>query len=163
MNNIIYNWKFSDDKDRTKTWYIVAISLVLWLSIWGILTRQYFFAFIVILIAGITFFIENNSPDFIEVELEEDWIRINELSEDEANTWNSFYNYSQISSFCFVYEKEKPILLRLMINKKWIKKLDLKINNEIMKDLKEILPNFLAEGEVVELSAWEKLISLLKL
>jgi hypothetical protein len=36
MENIIYSWSFNDNKDKGKTWYIVAISIVLALAIWGV-------------------------------------------------------------------------------------------------------------------------------
>jgi hypothetical protein len=153
MMNIIYKWTFSDEKNRWKLWYIIAISVILWLAIWWIFTKQYFLSFIIILIAWIYSFVENNSSDIIEVIINDSGIKINE----------AFYDYSKIENFSFIYSWEELIYLRLILNKKWIKKIDLRINNKIWKELKEILPNFIKEAENWELSGTDKLINILKL
>lgn len=57
----------------------------------------------------------------------------------------------------------KSNFLRLKINKKWIKIIDLNINNDIVKELKNILPNFIEEDPKWELSFIEKIIKILKL
>jgi hypothetical protein len=149
----IYKWNFSDDKGRGKLWYAIAISFVIGISIWWILTKQYWLSFIIILISWIYFFIENNSSDEIDVEINELWIKI---------AW-FFYDFSKIDKYSFIYNWEHAIILRLMLNKKWIKNIDLKINNSIYSELKQILPSFLEESENWELTTSEKFINLLKL
>ena len=149
----IYKWNFDDNKNRGKLWYVIAISIVIGLSLWWILTKQYWLSFIIILIAWISFFIENNSSDNIEVEINELWIKVE---------W-FFYDFSKINKYSFIYLWENAILIRLILNKKWIKNIDLKINNNICADLKQILSNYLEESENEELSTSEKLINLLKL
>ncbi len=152
-NNILYSWAFEDKKNRGSLWYIIALSIVIWLTIWWFLTKQYWMSFIILLIAWISYFVENNSEDVINVEINELWIKI----------WNSFYDYSKISSFYYVYNWDKAIFLRLKINKKWVKIIDLNINNNIVKELKNILPNFIEEDSKWELSFIEKIIKILKL
>lgn len=98
-NNILYTWTFEDKKDRGSLWYIIALSIVIWLAIWWFLTKQYWMSFIVLLIAWISYFVENNSEDTINVELNELGIKI----------WNSFYDYSKINSFYYVYNWERAI------------------------------------------------------
>ncbi len=153
MSNIIYEWSFSDTKDRGKLWYILAISIILWLSIWWIFTKQYWLSFIVLLIAWVSFFIENNSSDTIEIIISELWIKV----------WEYFYDFTSIEEYSFIYNWENAIFLRLSLTKKWLKKIDLKVNNEICSDLKNILPNLAKEAKWWELTNSEKIINLLKL
>ncbi len=153
MENFSYEWSFSDEKNRWKFWYIIAISIVLGISIWWIITNQYWLTAIVLLIAWISFFIENNSSDNINVKINEIWIKI----------WDYFYDYQKIEKFWFIYNNENAEYLRLNMKKSAIKNIDLKIDNKIYTDLKNILPNFLEEAEKTELTKIEKLIKILKL
>ncbi len=153
MSNTIYEWSFSDSKNRGKLWYIIAISVILWLAIWWIFTKQYWLSFIVFLIAWISFFIENNSAENIDVNITELWISI----------WDYFYDFSTINNFSFIYSWNNAILIRLELSKKWIKKIDLKVDDQICSDLKKILPNYIEELKWWELTNSEKLINLLKL
>ncbi len=149
----IYKWEFSDNKNRWKLWYTIAISAVIGLTIWWILTKQYWLSFIVILISWITFFIENNSEEIIKIEINELWIKVG---------W-FFYDYSKIDKYSFIYNWEHAIILRLMLNKKWIKNIDLKVDNTICSELNHILPEYIEESEKSELTSSEKVINLLKL
>jgi hypothetical protein len=108
---------------------------------------------LIILITGISFFIENNSEENITVTLNQLWIKIN----------NSFYDYSKIASYTFIYDWEFAVILRLHLLNKWIKVVDLQVDNSITIDLKQILPNFINEDEKAELSFTDKLIRWLKL
>lgn len=153
MSNTIYEWNFSDSKNRWKLWYILAISVILWLTIWWIFTKQYWLSFIVILLAWISLFIENNSSETIEVKISDLWIKI----------WDYFYDFKSIDNYSFIYSWENAIYLRLILNKNTIKKIDLKINNSICADLKNILNQVIDEEKWWELTSTEKLINLLKL
>lgn len=153
MSNIIYEWNFSDSKDRGKLWYIFAVSIILWLAIWWIFTKQYWLSFIVILIAWISFFIENNSSGSVDIKISDIWIKISDY----------FYDFSSITEYSFIYLWEEAVFLRLRLNKKGIKQIDLKIDNNIYSDLKNILPNFINEVKWWELTFTEKFINLLKL
>lgn len=152
-NNVIYSWEFEDKKNRGSMWYIIALSIVIWLSIWWFLTKQYWLSFIVLLIAGLTYFVENNSDDKIEVIITELGFKV----------WNSFYDFSKINSYSIIYNWENALYLRLNMNKRWLSNVDLIINNSITWELKWILGNFLEENPKWELSFSEKIISLLKL
>lgn len=152
-NEVLYGWSFSNDKNRGSLWYIIALSVVIWLVIWGFLSRQYPLSFLIILITWVYFFVENNSEDIINISLTQLWIKLN----------NSFYDYSKISSYTIIYNWEQAVILRLALVKKWLKYLDIKINNEIAIILKEVLPNYIKEDEKWELSLTDKLIQILKL
>ncbi len=152
-NEVLYGWSFSNDKNRGSLWYIIALSVVIWLVIWGFLSRQYPLSFLIILITWVYFFVENNSEDIINISLTQLWIKLN----------NSFYDYSKIGSYTIIYNWEQAVILRLTLVKKWLKYLDIKINNEIAIILKEVLPNYIKEDEKWELSLTDKLIQILKL
>ncbi len=153
MEESIYSWTFSSKKYRWNSWYIIAFSIVIWLVIWWFLTQQYWMSFIVLLISWLMFFVENNSDDDIEVKINELWIK----------TWEWFYDFSRINSYSFIYSWENAIFLRLNLNKRWLKYIDLIVDNKITGELNNILPNFLEENPKWELTLWEKIISLLKL
>jgi hypothetical protein len=152
-SDTIYTWKFNDNRDRGTLWYIVALSIVIWLTIWGFMTKQYWMSFIVLLIAWLIYFVENNSEDEINVSITSLGIKI----------WNNFHDYSKIDSYSFIYNKENAVFLRLNLNKKWIKNIDLIVNNSTANELKEVLSNFLEEKSKWELTFSEKVIFKLKL
>lgn len=153
MDDIIYSWSFSSKKERSSMWYIVALSIVIGVVIWWFLTKQYWMSFVVLILTGLIYFIENNSEDIINVEIRNLWIKI----------WPAFYDYSKIQSYNFIYEWEFSKIMRIVLNTKWIKIIDLEVDNKITLDIKSILPNFLNEWEKQELSFIEKIIKLLKL
>ena len=150
---MLYSWIFTDEKNRWQLWYIITLSIVIWLVIWWFLTSQYWLSFLVLLLAWIVFYIENNSSSEIKVEINELWIKID----------NNFYDFSKIDSYTIIYDKDEAILLRLKLNKKWIKVIDLKIDNKIALEIKEILPNYIKENKKEDLSFTDKIIKLLKL
>lgn len=151
--NLIYNWSFSDEKNRWPLWWIIAISILIWIVLWWFLSGQYWLSIASILAFWVMFFVENNSEKNIKVEISTLGIKF----------WNEFYDFWKIDNFSFIYDKENAIFLKLLLNKRWIKSVNLKIDNKICEDLKSILPNFLKEEKDSNLSFIEKLINLLKL
>lgn len=153
MENIIYSWNFSEQKNRWVFWYIIAISIVIWVVFWGILTWQYGLSIVMFLAVWVLFFIENNSSENVLVQLNSLWIQIGE----------NFYDYTKIENFSIIYDKSNPIYCKLVLNKRWLKVINLKIDNKVWEDLKQILPNFIREEKNWELNFADKLIILLKL
>lgn len=153
MDNILYSWKFDDSRERSSLWYIIALSIVLWVSIWWFFTKQYWLSFIVLLIAGLAYYLENNSEDQIEVVIQENGILIAQ----------SFYDFSSISSFTPIYVWEEVVSVRFNLNKKWLRFIDVQVDNKILQDLKSILWEFMAEDEKIEMAFSEKMTKKLKL
>lgn len=153
MSQTIYSWSFSSKKSRWNTWYIITLSIVIGLVIWWFLTKQYGMSFIILLLSWLIYFVENNTSDLVEVSINELWIKI----------WDSFYDFSVIDSFTLLYEWENAILVRLNLNKKWLRHLDLNIDNNIALDLKNILTNYIVENWKENLGFVDKVIRLLKL
>ncbi len=152
-NDLIYNWSFSSEKQRGSLWYIIALSIIIWLVVWWFFTRQYIFSILIILVTWVYFFVENNSESMVLVSITNLWIKVN----------NFFYDFSKIESFSIIYSWENAIILRLELGKKSLRYLNLQIDNNIALNLKQILPNFINENENWELSFNEKIIKLLKL
>ncbi len=150
---MLYSWTFPDEKNRGQLWYIIVLSIIIWLVIWWFLTKQYWMSFIILLLSGIIFYIENNSNDNVKIDINELWIKVDDF----------FYDYSKIESFTLIYEWENAIVCRLNLQKKWIKQLDLKIDNTVALELKQILPNYIKENEKEDFSFTDKIIRILKL
>lgn len=153
MTEYIYSWEFDDTKNRSALWYIIALSVVIWLVIWWILTKQYGMSFIILLIAWIFYFVENNAQDIISVKISNLWVSIE----------NNFYDFTSIESYWLVYNKETPELARFYLKKKWIRYIDVKVNQIIANDLKNVLNNYITELPKIELTFTEKIIKLLNL
>lgn len=149
----IYNWSFEDTKNRSPVWYIIAISVVVGLAIWGFLSKQYGMSFVVLLVAWVAFFVENNAEEHITVSLTQLGLKV----------WGKFYDYSRINSYTFIYSWENAILIRLALSQRGIKTIDLKVNNTITEELKSILPNYIQENPKQDMSFVDRMIHLLKL
>ena len=110
-------------------------------------------SFLILLLTGLVYFVENNSADIVNVDINELWVKV----------WESFYDFSNISSFTLVYEWENAIFLRLNLTRKWLRYIDLNIDNDIALNAKEVLQNFVEENWKSDISFIDKLIKLLKL
>jgi hypothetical protein len=110
-------------------------------------------SFIILLISGIYFFVENNTRDRVDIRIVPEGIFIE----------NSFYDKTSIESGHFVFDGEIPYYLRISLNKKGLRQLDIHINQQNFSDLQEILPTLFPLTESVKLSFSEKMIILLKL
>lgn len=153
METSLYSWQYDDTKNRWKVWYILAISIIIWLIIWWIFTRQYGFSVIIFLVSGIYLFVENNSSDTVKVLIHENGVKVSE----------SFYEYEKIENYSYVFSKENPVFLLLNLQKKWLRQLHLQINQDIYETLEKILPNYIEKTENKPLSKIETLLQILKL
>ncbi len=150
---MIYSWIFSTEKNRGASWLIIAATVMIAFVIWGFVSKMYMMSIAILLVSGIYFFSENNSDPEVTVQVTNLWIKV----------WNNFFDFSKISSYSFIYEEDRAVLLRLKLINKWFKVIDLKIDNDIALDLKAILPDFIAEDPKEDFTTIEKIIRLLKL
>ena len=154
MSNLLYSWQFDSKKNRGQLWYVIVISIAIWLIIWWFLSKQYWMSFVIIILIWLAFYVENNSNDIIEVAILDTWIKLDK----------HFYSFSSISSYTIIYENDNAILLRISIpNKVWSRNIDIWIDNNIWLEVKNILDNFLGENTKEQLKFIEKVIRLLKL
>ena len=151
--NSLYKWNYEDTKHRSPLWYIIALSIAIWLIIWWFLTRQYGMSIVVMLVVWFFYFLENNSEDEVSVELTDLGIKVQ----------GNFYDYSRIGWYSIVYHGERALHLRLFIKKRGIGVLNLNIDNRIASDIRSILPNYIEENEKQEITLSERLIQFLKL
>lgn len=152
-NTVLYEWKFEDKKERSTLWYIIALSVVIGMIIWGFITKQYGMSFLFMLLAGIVFYVENNAEDEVSVQLTNLGLRIGE----------KFYDFSRISSFAFMYDADQSVYLKLRVRQKGIPVIQVKVNNTITSELRPILAQYVEENPKEDLSFLDRLIHILKL
>ena len=108
---------------------------------------------VVMLISGFFFYIENNSEDHVQIDVTELGINVQDI----------FYDYSRIMWYSFIYDGNMSIYLRLQLKNKWIQYVNIRVDNQITTELRQILPNFIEEWNQQEVSYIEKIIHKLKL
>ena len=154
MQDILYRWDFSTNKQKWSIWYISALAVIIGFVIWWFLSRQYGLSFILLLVCGIYIFNLNNSPERVEVVCTKQGIQVE----------NTFYEYTRIRSFSFLSVWKEILFLRLSLVKGWAyRNIDIDINEKISEDLKQILPQFIEQDDTQELSFTERLIHMFKL
>ena len=153
MEQILYTWSFEDSKNRSPLWYSIAFAIIIGLVIWWFLTAQYGLSFILLLITGLAYFIENNSDDIVTVSIHELGIQV----------WEWFYDFAKISSCSYIYEWSNAILMRIVLHKKWFRFIDIPVNNEQVTDIKNILQDKIPESGEAKLSLGQKILRKIKL
>ena len=150
----MFNWFYSSNKNKTKTWYIVAITIVLSLALWWLVQWIYAMTIVVLLLAWVYFLVENNSSDTIWILINDEWIFI----------WNQLYAYSQLESFSVIYSWSNPIILRLKLKWNNSNSVDIYLVEWInIGDLRTFLSRYINEDSEIELSFLEIILHLLKL
>jgi len=152
-SNTLYSWKYNDTKNRSPLWYMIALSIAIWLIIWWFFTRQYGMSIVIMLVVWFFYFLENNTEDDVEVIITELGVRIQ----------TSFYDFSRIASFSTIFDGEEAVFLRLITKNRGIRILNLRIDNNVLSELRPILVQFIEENPKQELSFVEKLSHTLKL
>lgn len=152
-DNLLYTWSYEDTKDRSPIWYMLALSAAIWIIIWWFLTRQYGMSIVVMLAGWFYYFLENNAEDSVSIGITQLWVRVQE----------NFYDYSKIGGFSLVYNWENAVFLRLAIKKRGISVLNIKVDNNIARDIRPILGNYTTESEKQDITLTEKIMHLLKL
>lgn len=153
MENALYSWSFDDKQDRGTLWYTIMLSVVIGLVIWGFLNRWYGMSFIILLISGLFYFVENNSPDVVVVHIGENGVIVGE----------KLYEYTSMESFGYIYDHGNPILLRFNLTRKWMRALDVRIDSITANEVAPILWQFLEQTPRQDLSFTERLIKWMKL
>lgn len=92
---ILQSWTFPEfsSPKRERSWYIWIIIISFSVLIWSIITANYLFALIIIIVAIIFIFQNRRPAQLIECRLKEDGIE----------TGQNFYAYEDIKNFWIVY------------------------------------------------------------
>ncbi len=150
---ILHQWQYQDNKDRSPLWYMIALSVSIWLIVWGFLTLQYGMSIVVMIVTGLFYFLEIHSDEIIEVKIS------------EAGIWiqKSFYEYSHIASYSFIYSGKDVIYMRLKLRRSPIRLLSLRIDNSQLLAIENILLEALGEPERQDIWIVDRISHFLKL
>ncbi len=98
-------------------------------------------------------FVENNSEDVIEAKISDMWIYVGE----------SFYDFESIAKYSTAYQWDNALFIRIYLKRKWVAVLDIKLDNQILWDIQNILDQYIENSGKTELSQTDKIIRLLNL
>lgn len=149
----LIEWSYEDSKNRGPIWYTIALSILLGLIIWGILSGQYGLSFAVMLVGGMYYYFDNDEDELTRVAINERGIGVQ----------NRFYDFGKIAGFFLIYSGDQAVYLRLILKKNTIKQLDIRVDNSIAQELRETLASYIPESEQQDISMVDRLIMLLKL
>ena len=131
------SWKIPEyrEHERSKKWYIIAIALLALLLIYAILTANFLFA-IILIVVGITFSIhDRRSAEHINFEILENGIQIG----------NKKYSYNAFKSFWMYYEPEEAKTLFFEFKNKIRPRLSFPLENKNPLKIRAILLKYLPE------------------
>jgi hypothetical protein len=150
----MFTWQFNTKKEKSASWYTIALVIAIALIIWWFLTQMYIMSVVVLLVIWVYILIENNSPDVFDVEINDNWILI----------WEEFYDFPKIEAFSILYNKNIAVSLRIRLNSKGFKLLDVPLDWKYSAaDIRSFLAQFIKEDEKSELSSLDSLTNYLKL
>lgn len=117
----MFVWAFSQNKNRSPAWYIIAIIITLSLVIYGIVTGLYLMSGVILLFVGVFLLIENNSLDVTSVTIDNQEISINDTK----------YSFKEFESFAIVPVASEVYFLRFFPKKRFSNRLEIPISDEI--------------------------------
>ncbi len=108
IGKILFEWKVPEyvQPVRSKRWYLLMLSLAIFLIIYSIFTANFLFALIVILAIFIIFLKSYAPPKELRFQIAEDGILFG----------NEFYEYNRINNFYIIYSP--PIVKKLFFSLK---------------------------------------------
>ncbi len=150
----MYHWQFASRHDRPQSWYIVALVVVLFLVIYGIVEGLYMMSVVAFLFAGVYIMKENNAAPLTSVEITDAGIQVAE----------TFYDYGQLVSYAILYDGSVARMLRIHM-KKWITPLiDIPLTTDVNPvALKSYLAQYIPENPHAEFTRSDKVIQAMKL
>lgn len=150
----MFSWQFSTKKEKSSSWYTIALIVSIALIIWWYMTGLYIMSIVIIILVWVYFLVENNSPDELEIEINDNWILV----------WEIFYDYPKLESFWIIYNKNVPLFLRIRLKTRGFKLLDIPLDANIkISELRAFLLNYIEEDEKSEISSLERLMYYMKL
>lgn len=150
----MFYWEFKTKKEKWASWYTTAIIVALAFILWWAVTWMYAMSVVVFIMAWVYMLNENNSPDVMQIEINENWIAV----------WEVFYDYAKIEAFSIIYSKKTPIFLRLRLNARWFRFMDIPLEwVDWVSDVRTFLLWYVSEDSKWELWTIDKLVNYLKL
>ncbi|MCK9272168.1 hypothetical protein M0P65_01345 [Candidatus Gracilibacteria bacterium] len=150
----MFSWEFNSKKEKSSSWYTVAIIIAISLIIWGYIVGLYVMSIVIFMFIGVYILIENNTPDLIDIEINESGIKVGD----------TFYDYPKIEKFSIIYNKNTPVYLRLRLRVRGFKLLDLPITSDVnAAGVRAFLSDYVEEDEKGEIGAIDRILNYLKL
>lgn len=99
----MFTWQVVSKEHRSSQWYMIGGAIILALVFWGIFMGMYALSVVVLLLAGVAVFANNNTPDTTEIVIDENGIQIGQ----------AFYEWTQVGAYALQHDNGRAILLRL--------------------------------------------------
>lgn len=96
---ITWSVKEYDKHERSKRWYIIAISLTLGLLLFSFLTANFLFAVIIIIASLVVILHDGQEPVSLKVSLTEEGVIVG----------SKFYDYDEFENFSIVYKPSQEV------------------------------------------------------
>lgn len=117
----MFSWQFTTEKNRPKSWYLIALIVVLFLVIYGIYEWLYLMSVVSFLFAWVYIMLENNSSPITSVLIDTQKIQVN----------STLYEFSKITKFTLLSNEWKIIMLRIFPKKSIMSIVDIPITETI--------------------------------
>ena len=85
--------------ERTKLWYISAITVALLLLLFSFLTANFLFAVIIIIVALVIILHDSREPDMVRISLTDEGLVVG----------RKFYDYDELKNFSIVYKPRQGV------------------------------------------------------
>lgn len=127
---------------------------MLFLVVYGIVMQLYMMSVVAFLFAWVYIMKENNSAPLIDVDITEIGIQVQD----------TFYEYSQITSFAILYDQKVAKMLRFSV-KKWITSLiDIPLTQDVNPaELRNLLLQNITENPDAEFTRSDRMIQAMRL
>lgn len=156
---ILASWKFSEfiKPERTKAWYFWALLIVGGLFIWAIITFNFLFALVILMIVFILLLHNKREPQELEFKITEDGLVIarslnrnegrqsNPVVNDKAIVSQRFYSYKEIKSFYIIYEPPQVKTLYFQLKSSLRPRLSIPLETQNPLKIRKILLKYLEE------------------
>jgi hypothetical protein len=136
FGEIYYEWTISEHNNHKRSygWYILMIIVSAALIIWSIITANFLFALIIILVIFILFLKEYSGSSQLKFRILEDGILIG----------NQFFSYKELASFYMIYDP--PYVKKLFFSTKGLSPdISIPLNDMNPLPIRESLLEFLEE------------------
>lgn len=150
----MFSWSFSSRKEHSAAWYITAIVVVLTLVGYGIYEGLYIMSIVAFLFAWVYILMENNSAPVMDVEIDEQSIRVG----------GSVYGLQDMEKFALISIAGTPSFLRFFPRKKLSPIIDIPLSHDVNPiELKNFLSGYIEEDRDATFSNSDALIHAMRL
>lgn len=150
------SWEFPEfiQHSRSRTWYTIAIILLIGMLIYAYFSKNLLFAIILILFTIIYFVIERRGPVVVQIAITEDGILIND----------KFIEYSELADFYIIYYPPDIKNLYFQPRNRFKERIAIPLEDQNPVEIRRALIKYLAEDlEKEEMPTSESLSRIFKI